>query len=111
MILSQRFGNFRMEIMDLIGVVHMHYTRSMQEMQAGFPDIVDSHERDKYLQAMVNMQVGGLDQWVCSGCTVNNSLKDAKCHMCGTARTEAQAAQTAPGGAPRQKAPAVRGKK
>lgn len=84
--IAQAFSQFRMEVMDLIGVVHMHFERSMKEMNEGFPDIIDQHEQDRDLNDMLMMQLGDIKQWRCPGCTILNSLEAKQCSTCSAQR-------------------------
>ena len=85
--LNENFAQYRMEVISLTELVTKFFDDCMQQMESGFPNIVDESEEntsEDCLSALVNLNA--LDRWICGACTLANELQINLCSACGTER-------------------------
>jgi ariadne-1 len=85
--LQTDFPNFRMKVVSLAEVVKKYFDECMNEMEAGFPEVMDNDEEgvtEEYLLGLADINIS--DKWICGACTMANDLGLQQCGACGNRR-------------------------
>jgi hypothetical protein len=79
---GERFFKYKQEVNGLKSVVETHFSKVINQIEAGLPEIMDDHEIktaeiDRYNKATI---------WTCPTCTNVNQMSIDHCQACRTKR-------------------------
>mmetsp|Transcript_1623 Transcript_1623/g.3506 ORF Transcript_1623/g.3506 Transcript_1623/m.3506 type:complete len:545 (+) Transcript_1623:594-2228(+) len=76
-------------LMSLISVVRTHFSKSIREMELGFPEIGDVNETQaKEIEEHIlkTLAANSTTNWICSLCTFSNEASVSECQACHSAK-------------------------
>jgi ariadne-1 len=87
--LSHSFFDVKSSLTSLKTVVQSHFSKSMKEMELGFPDIADTNDRDSQNPDFIDSINESL-YWSCPFCTYGNKPESTACEVCQSERPSAR---------------------
>jgi ariadne-1 len=89
LMIKDNFYADRSQLMSLVSVVRTHFSKSIKEMELGFPeigDVVGEEAKRIEMQILTALGASSTTAWKCSLCTFSNEPSVTECAACHSAK-------------------------